>query len=466
MAFNKNLLVADTGTGGTKKKTTANVVTDYVAGPSPAKKAEVEKRAAEATQNVPGNNNVEGSGIDKPLVNTNNSKFTASEGTQNAQKEADTYLQNVKNLASVTDIVDQGTWDKINSTFSASNLVNEAFNYTNGLLQQLSTGRTSYTDQINALMGEIQNRDPFEYDVDNDVLFQQYLGSAMQSGKTAMQDTMGQAAALTGGYGSTYATSAANQQYNAYIQDAYNNLPEYYQMALEAYQMEGEEMYNQLAMLNQADQTEYQRLYDSWSANFSNAQNMYNREYGEWQDSVSNAFNSAGLQLQEHGQLYDQAYSAYTAVANDAQTKYQNEYSKWQDEVNTALSYANLSSDNYWKQQNFIEEKRMNDASLEQKQKQMEMESEQFVALNDVNGDGLVNYEDQVVEEEKASLKTPTEAQMEKALKAYNEGGEDALAKVIGAMIGVDENAIIDYVYENGEYKGTTNWWNPVGRLR
>ena len=81
-------------------------------------------------------------------------------------------------------------------------------------------------------MGQIQNRDKFSYDVDNDVLFQQYLASSMASGKTAMQDTMGQASALTGGYGSTYATSAANQQYNAYIQDAYNNLPEYYQMAM------------------------------------------------------------------------------------------------------------------------------------------------------------------------------------------------------------------------------------------
>jgi hypothetical protein len=48
----------------------------------------------------------------------------------------------------------------------------------------------------------------------------------MNSGKSAMQDTIGQASALTGGYGSTYATSAGNQAYNAFIEDAYNNLPE------------------------------------------------------------------------------------------------------------------------------------------------------------------------------------------------------------------------------------------------
>jgi hypothetical protein len=138
-------------------------------------------------------------------------------------------------------------------------------------------------------------------------------------------------------------------------------------MALEAYQMEGEEMYNQLAMLNQADATEYQRMYDSWSANFSNAQNMYQNEYGAWHDGVNNAISSAGLQLQEHGQLYDQAYSTYNAVANNAQNMYQNEYTKWQDEVNNALSYANLANNNYWDAVNFNENVRQHNESLAQK---------------------------------------------------------------------------------------------------
>jgi hypothetical protein len=243
-------------------------------------------------------------------------------------------------------------------------------NYTNQLLQQLSSGKTSYSDQIDALMSEIQNRDKFEYDVDSDVLFQQYLGSAMASGKTAMMDTMGQASALTGGYGSTYATSAANQQYNAYIQDAYNNLPEYYQMALEAYQMEGEEMYNQLAMLNQADATEYQRLYDAWNANFSNAQSMYEKEYGAWQDSVNNAYNSANLQLNEYGQLYDQVYNAYTAVQNNANTLYAQEYQKWADEVNNAFNYAGLTNSDYWSNENFLEDQRQFNESFAENQRQ------------------------------------------------------------------------------------------------
>lgn len=181
----------------------------------------------------------------------------------------------------------------LSKTFTPSASYQSAMDYTNELLQQLSSGRTSYTDQIKSMMNQIMNREDFEYDADSDMLFQQYLNSSMATGKQAMQDTMGQAAALTGGYGSTYATSAGNQMYNAYIQDAYANLPEYYQLALDAYNMEGQEMYNQLAMLNEADATEYGRIYNAWNANNTYAQQLYQQEYGQYADEVKNAFDLA-----------------------------------------------------------------------------------------------------------------------------------------------------------------------------
>lgn len=319
------------------------------------------KPAAQPTQLAQNTNVANGAkmnGVDQATLDKMNSSFTASTNTTNAQNEANSYLQNVKDLANTKDIISQNTWDAINKQFSASSAYNDAMNYTNGLLQQLSSGKTSYSDKVDAMISQIQNREAFSYDVDKDTLFQQALASAMNSGQTAMQNTIGQASALTGGYGSSYATSAANQQYNAYIQDAYNNLPEYYQMALEAYQMEGEDMYNQLAMLSDADAKEYERLYNSWNANFSNAQNMYNNEYNAWRDSVNNAFNSAGLQLQEHGQLFDQAYNTYNAVANNAQQMYQNEYNKWADEVNNAFKNASMLNQDYWNTTNFNEDVR------------------------------------------------------------------------------------------------------------
>lgn len=403
------------------------------------------------------------SGVDQSTLNKMNSSFNASSDVLNAQREADSYLQNVKNLGSVTDIVDQSTWDALNKQWETPQAVTDAWNYTNSLLEQLSSGRTSYTDQIKDLMGQIQNRDKFSYDVDSDVLFQQYLASSMASGKTAMQDTMGQAAALTGGYGSTYATSAANQQYNAFIQDAYSNLPEYYQMALETYQMEGEEMYNQLAMLNNADATEFQRMYDSWQANFSNAQNMYNRAYGEWQDSVNNAYNSANLQLSEHGQIFDQAYRAYAAVSDNAQQKYQNEYNKWADEVNNAFKYASMANSNYWNNAEMIQRQNEQNAEMDYKYAALKQDQAQFdmsIASKSGSGSGV---------DEESGLKAPTESQMKKALDAYNTGGEAAFDQYLDSLSGdIDVYAIGDYVDQYGQLplekrtftksKNTTNW--------
>lgn len=69
-----------------------------------------------------------------------------------------------------------------------------------------------YDEQIQNIINTIQNRPQFDqgqvYDSD---LYKQYREQYIQQGNKAMRDTMGNAAALTGGYGSTYATAAGQQ---------------------------------------------------------------------------------------------------------------------------------------------------------------------------------------------------------------------------------------------------------------
>jgi hypothetical protein len=290
-------------------------------------------------------------------------------------------------------------------------------------------------------MAQIQGREDFSYDVSKDTLFQQSLASAMASGKTAMQDTIGQASALTGGYGSTYATSAGNQAYNGYIQDAYANLPEYYQMALEAYQMEGQEMYDQLGMLTNADATEYGRMYDSWNANFTNTQNMYAQEYGAWQDSISNAYNMGNLQLDEQGQLFDQSSTLWAQDFQQTQAELDNDY-----------RYDALKQDDehYY-------------AGLEQDQTQydtsMAQDQAQFIARYDVNGDGKVDSKDQaasgMVDENGNELKPADQKYKDGALEAWNSGGEDGLLQYISSMpSNIESDSIVDHVLSFGKVYG------------
>ena len=171
--------------------------------------------------------------------------------------------------------------------FQPSEAYNQAMAYTQSLLDQLNSGRTAYSDKVDALMAKIEGREKFSYDFNTDPLFQNALASAMASGQTAMQDTIGQASALTGGYGSSYATSAANQTYNEFVKGAYDKLPDYYNIALNAYNMEGQEMYNQLGMYREADNTAYSRLANAYSANLANADSMYNREYSNYWDTAN-----------------------------------------------------------------------------------------------------------------------------------------------------------------------------------
>ena len=76
----------------------------------------------------------------------------------------------------------------------------------------------TWDQPMEELYGRLTSRPAFSYDAGKDPLYQQYRDSYIQQGKLAMKDTMGQAAALTGGYGSTYGQAVGQQSYDAYLQ--------------------------------------------------------------------------------------------------------------------------------------------------------------------------------------------------------------------------------------------------------
>ena len=382
-------------------------------------------------------------GVDQSIWNKANSSFAQSDKVTERENEMDDAYGNLKDIAGVTDIISDETWDKINTPFVESEAYKQAMDYTNGLLEKLNSGRTSYTDQIQNLMNQIQNREDFEYDVDKDQLFQQALASAMGDGKSAMQDTIGQASALTGGYGSTYATSAGNQAYNSFIEDAYANLPEYYQMALQSYQMEGEEMYRQLDMLNTADATEYQRTYNAWAANFDTANQQWNKDFSVWESGVNQAVNSANLQLNEHGQLVQNASILYDAAYNQYESLYAKEYQKWSDEVNNAMNLAGMQNTDWWNKTNF-------DESVRQFNQNYALEQAKFA-----ESQRQYNQSREDSKKADATYKEPTSSQKQKALEAYNNGGQAEYDKYIDSLpSNVDIDEIAGYVFGSGDSKG------------
>ena len=151
------------------------------------------------------------------------------------------------------------------------------------------TYANSYDGQLKELYDQIVNRDKFQYDINQDVLYKQYAEQYANKGKIAMMDTMGQAAALTGGYGSTYGQAVGQQQYDAYLQQLNDVVPELYQQAYQQYQDEGDRLTQQYALLGDLADDEYgkyQDAYNQWLAERSyaqdNAATAYQRGYNQW----------------------------------------------------------------------------------------------------------------------------------------------------------------------------------------
>lgn len=123
----------------------------------------------------------------------------------------------------------------------------------------------SYDDAISDTYREIANRPAYSYDVDGDALYQQYKERYIQNAKNAMKDTMGQAAALTGGYGNSYAQSVGQQRYDETMRGLTDMIPTLEGRAYERWQAQGNALQNRLSMLHSMGQAESEARNTSYS---------------------------------------------------------------------------------------------------------------------------------------------------------------------------------------------------------
>lgn len=257
-------------------------------------------------------------------------------------------------------------------TFEPSAVYLEAMEEANKLREELKGGRTSFTDKVNAKLEEIENTKPFEYDFNKDTLFQNALAAYMRSGRVAMQDTMGQAAALTGGYGSSYSQAVGNQAYNNMVQEAYDNLPEYYQIAYQKYQDDLANKYNLLNEYRSSDETEYGRKYNDYNMQYGYAADQYARELEkanfdeqsrQWAQSLTEQSAQHAQSLTAQAAMQAQSLTAqdrrWAAEMNQSEQRYAdqlaredeqreydrflNELSQWNNERN--FSYQQFLND-------------------------------------------------------------------------------------------------------------------------
>lgn len=153
---------------------------------------------------------------------------------------------------------------------------------------------SQWDGELTELYNRIANRKPFSYDIGTDPVYQQYREQYQRQGRLAMQDTMGQAAALTGGYGSTYGEQVGQQAYNAYLQNLNDIVPDLYNAAYNRYRDEGTDLYNQYGLLSDRENQAYSRYRDTvndYYSDLSDARSAYDsaysRDYNQWSDQLS-----------------------------------------------------------------------------------------------------------------------------------------------------------------------------------
>lgn len=164
-------------------------------------------------------------------------------------------------------------------------------------VQPFQSKNQSYIDE---LLQKIANREPFSYDFNADALYQNYKDQYTKLGNEASMNAAANVSALTGGYGNSYATTAAAQANQQYLTQLNNIIPELQQAAHDMYQSETDDLYRKIGLYQDMDNTDYGRYRDTVSDS-------------QWQDQF--------------------AYSKYRDTIADQQWQDQFDYSKYRDTV-------------------------------------------------------------------------------------------------------------------------------------
>ena len=262
---------------------------------------------------------------------------------------------------------------------------------------------SQWQSQLDALMNNILNREKFSYDLNGDALYQQYKDKYIQQGKLAMGDAIGQASAMTGGYGNSYAQSVGQQQYQASLDNLNDIVPQLYQMALDKYNMEGQELYNQYGLVADRDNTDYGRYRDTVSDWYTDRDYLTGRydsernfDYGKYvddrnmdytlhQDGYQKLLDSLGIAQSDY---YDGANMYYTEQSNknnEAWNKYNASETARRDE-NTLLQQNwqnefnvwDANNENAWESAKWDEAARQYANEENWRQKEWELTNEQW----------------------------------------------------------------------------------------
>ena len=193
---------------------------------------------------------------------------------------------------------------------------------------------SGFEARLQELYDQIVGREAFSYDPEEDEMYKRYARLYAAQGAAAMEDTMGQAAALTGGYGSSYAQAVGQQAYDRYLGELASLVPELRQAALAEYTQEGKALTDRYGLLRQQESTAYDRWQDTvaqWQKALAQAQSEYDDTAAQdaksyqtmlkhYQDKAEQErkLSAGGAKLEESGYTADTGKESLSSTAAES----------------------------------------------------------------------------------------------------------------------------------------------------
>lgn len=122
-----------------------------------------------------------------------------------------------------------------------------------------------YGDRISELISKLGETEKFNYDVESDPLWNSIKDQYQRNALLGKQNAIGDAAGLTGGYGSSYAIAAGQQAYQQSISEMTDLIPELHNTALNAWQANRGALTDNLYAVMNAEDMEYSKWMDEYN---------------------------------------------------------------------------------------------------------------------------------------------------------------------------------------------------------
>ena len=337
------------------------------------------------------------------------------------------------------------TYDDFKDSQQTTNFLNQ-YNSLQG------PGDFSFSKQqgMDDIWNQIQNREKFSYDVNGDALYQQYKDQYVNQGKMAMMDTMGQAAAMTGGYGNSYAQSVGQQAMQGHLQQLTDKIPELYSLAMSKYQMEGDELLNKYGLYTDQFNREYGMHRDSvadYNTERGHLADMWSTSHAMDMDSYNANFNKALAEVESYNSNVTSNRNYYTDVYNNLK---QTEWGRYMDNETLKKLAIDVANENLYKN----EQSRLADAQLAEEQRQF---NKQFEASTGYTTDGKKSTQFATAAESNPKIPDYVTKKLEKGFSTNDELDSYLASMESQGIISQAQGDTLYETYKNSSLTGN-NW--------